>query len=205
MYTTLHYDFETCGIYVRGQPAEFDGHPNAVSLTAILDDENGITRAMFSTLVKPDGYILEDFPEAQAIHGIKTADAEKYGLPIDNVMRAFAGLAEHADVLSAFSHHFDHKFSKISCHRAGLPDVREMLETKQFICTMNAAAAHLKGVGQRFIKLDAAHLGLIGRPFDGAHQSLNDARATRRIFYKMKDLGVLPEPKPIPLGSNESA
>ena len=200
----LHYDTETTGLFLKGIPSDDPGQPKMLSLSAILDDDNGNTRGVMSMLVRPEGWKIDERmkgddgkPTAFAINGISNAIANKYGRPLGQVMSEFALMAKYADVFCAFSHHFDFKFIKISCAQLGKPGdvLRKYFETKSAICTMESAAKHLNGPTQRFIKLQVAFNKLHGRDFGGAHNSLADANASRMVYAKLKELKALPEPK----------
>jgi len=195
----LHYDTETTGIPIAGQPSEHPGHPHIVSLSAVLDDDQGVARRVMSVIVKPNGYRLEDFPEAFNVHGITTDVAMKYGVDLADALEQFINLARFADVLSSFSHHFDFKLLKIGCARI-LPTVgnawREYLETKASICTMETAAHHL--IGRKRISLKNAFFEFFKTEIQkGKHGSLPDAYASRKIYYELKERGWLPPPTPL--------
>ncbi len=70
---------------------------------------------------------------------------------------------------------------------------------------MNAAAPFVKGDSkQRFIKLIEAYKGLFGKDFPDAHNAMADNQAQRKVFYRLKELGELPEAQPI-LKAEEAA
>ena len=192
---TLHIDTETDGLNVNGVPSDDPRQPNMISLTAVLDDADGNTLKTMNTLIKPARPIL---PELTAIHGITTERAEAEGITLFEAMNRFADIARQCDIMSAFNFFFDFKMVKIGCARmvnGGDDQLRRMFETKQSICTMDAARKHLKA--GRFISLQDAHTRLFGAPFEGAHQSLADCHAHRRVFYHLRDVGALPAPKPM--------
>lgn len=190
----VHYDNETDGLNVSGQPSDHPDQPGIVSLSAVLDDIDGNTLDSFSTLIKPIRLIA---PEAIAIHGITTERAEAEGIPHHEAMRMFEALAQRATILSAFNHFFDFKMLKIGCARMpeGGEQLRKFLESKSAICTMDSARKYLQA--GRFIKLHVAHERLIGSTFEKAHESMADTQAHRRVFYHLKNLNALVEPKPL--------
>lgn len=208
----LHYDTETEGLNVQGVPSDDPRQPHLVSISAVLDDQHGNEIGKYSTLIKPDGWTIDERLEVEnpekpgtmiksafSIHGITNARALAEGIDLDVAMREVAALTEKADILSAFNHFFDFKFLKISCaqmrDKAEGERIRVMLETKSAICTMDASRKELKA--GRFIKLAVAHQQLLGETFDKGHESMADTQAHRRIFYHLKSMGVLGEPKPL--------
>lgn len=193
----LTYDFETTGIPIPGQPSNHPAHPKPVSLSAILDDEDGVTRRVFSAIIKPEGWEIDERltdekgkPTAFSIHRITNAQAIKYGRPLVDVVADFIDMIMLTETMSAFNSHFDEKLFKISCHLIGSvgDNFRAVMETKQAICTMDAAANHL--IGKQRISLKNAYFEMFHETTqDGAHGSLEDATAARRVFYELKRRG----------------
>lgn len=189
----LFYDTETTNLNLKGVPSDDPRQPDVVSLSAILDDEEGNTRRVMSVLcrdAKPSD------AGALKIHGITKQTAERFGVPREAMMEMFMSMATSATILCAYNHFFDFKMAKIQCAR--LPEhgagFREFLESRQELCMMEASADFLKGEGQRFIKLKDAYKTFFGTDLIGAHGSLEDARACRRIYYHLKKLDKLPNP-----------
>lgn len=189
----LHYDTETDGLNIPGQPSDHPDQPGLVSISAILDDKDGNELERFTTLVKPHRPISA---EVTAIHGITTERAEKEGIPLAEAMNKFAALAKRATTLVAFNNFFDFKMLKIGCARmqpGGNDPMRCLFEAMTAICTMDGARKFLNA--GRFIKLGVAHQQLFNEKFENAHQSMADTEASRRIFYHLKKLDALPEAK----------
>lgn len=192
----LHCDTETTGIPLNGQPSDHPGHPHIVSLTGILDDSADKIIGKVSTLIQPEGYRTEDFPEAFKIHGITTERARDEGVPLVHAMDAFIELAQSAKTFVAYSAHFDFKLLKIACARLPTGEaMRIKLETLQSICTMEAAAMHL--IGKKRMKLKEAYWELFHEETqtEAHHGSEKDALASRRIFWELQKRGALPEAK----------
>ena len=192
----LHTDTETTGIPLNGVPSNDPRHPHLVSLTSLLDSDPANTLDELSTLIKPDGYRTEDFPEAFKIHGITTERAMDEGQPLPVVMGKFIDLAKHAEVFAAYSAHFDFKLLKIASARVPNGDsMRQELERLSSICTMEAAAMHL--IGKKRMKLKDAYWELFHEEIQkGDHASYPDAMASRRIFWELHKRKALPDPKP---------
>lgn len=194
----IFYDWETDDLNIPDVPSDDPRQPNGLELSAILDDDNGVTRAVMSTLIKP---VREVPAEVTAIHGITTEIAERYGRPLGNVMSDFAEMVECASILSAFNHHFDFKFVKISCAKlvaTGCTNMRPFFETRSKICVQHPSLKAVKHLGGPYMKpLGEVYHLMFGRQFTGAHRSLADAMAARDIYYRLKEMGALPEPKPL--------
>lgn len=194
----IFLDTETTGLNLHGVPSDDPRQPHIASLSAILDDDNGITRQVMSVLISPEGkYKLEDFPEAQKIHGITTERAEKYGWRLPKVLYELDDMARNAEILSGFNIFFDFKMIKIACAKFSASDpttseygeaIRNRLEEKSSICTMENAAANL--IGKKRISLKNAYFEMFKEEIQlGHHGSLEDAMAARRVYYELKRRG----------------
>lgn len=211
--TFVHYDVETAGLFLPGEPSENPNHPQLLSITAIQEDLDGnIVKAM-SCLIKPEGWTIDERLEipdpskpgkmmksAFAVNGITNAMAEKYGVPLKDALLSFYDIARPKTVLVAFNFSFDWKFLKISIARAALKDpdlfgtMREAYERDNTtICTMRAAAHHL--IGKQRISLKNAHFELFKREFEGAHGSFADAMASRAVYRELRRRGYVFEPR----------
>lgn len=190
----LHKDFETTGIPVGGAPSTDPRHPWPVSLSAVLDDKDGSIIGQMSAIIRPDGrYKLEDFPEAQKVHGITTEQAERDGVSLEDAFDQFAALMAKAEIISAFNRHFDEKLFKIGCARYrskdGAGDVgealRQQMEMKQGVCTMEAAAQFL--IKKKRMSLKNAYFELFKEETqtEQFHGSMQDTMASRRIYWEL--------------------
>lgn len=200
----LHIDSETTGLPVSGVPSDDPRHPHMASISAVLDDENGRTQAIYSTLISPQGkYRLEDFPEAFNVHGISTAAADLFGVSLERAMIHIWEMLNCCETVSAFNAHFDVKILKIACAR--MPNdalvtgdaIRDRLESKTGICSMESAANFL--LGKKRISLANAHMDLfkVQARSGQYHGSMEDVMAHRRIFYALKAKNALLPAKPL--------
>jgi len=187
----LHVDWETTGLYLKGEPSENPNHPHVCSVSAILDDSQGRMIQSFYSLIRvPAGTVWE--PKAFEANGL-TENICAAGLPLSLTMATLMSMAVRAQAFCAFSAYFDLKFLKISAARIGGEQgekMRATFEGLQRMCTMETSARFLKGDGQRFIKLILAHEQIMGRPFEGAHNALYDNLAQRAIYQKLLEKGV---------------
>lgn len=183
---------------MSGAPSDDPRHSHIVSLSTFLDDGPNDDNILgeVSTLIKPDGYRTEDFPEAFKIHGITTERAMAEGISLTLAMDQVIAFGRHATSFVAYSAFFDFKLLKIACARIPNGDaMRQELEKLSSICTMEAAAQHL--IGKRRMKLKDAYFELFHEQTqtDKHHGSRPDALASRRIFWELKRLNALPEAK----------
>lgn len=204
----LHFDTETTGLPVSGFPSTDPRQPNIVSISAVVDDEAGKMQSVFSTLIKPEGWKIDERPvgddgnkTAFSVHGITNAVAMQYGMNMIDALDIFARLVRSVEIISAFNVFFDHKLVKIACARATPSDfgdsVRSLIATKSSVCTMEGAAMGLSG--KKRISLKNAHFELFKREAqtDRYHGSLADTYHHRDIYYELKRRGWLLAPKPL--------
>lgn len=193
----LHFDTETTGIPVSGAPSDDPRHPKIVSISAMLDDAEGNELIRMNHIIRPEGWTIDEAGEAFAVHKITQERALAEGIPLADSMALFKDFSEEADVFSAFNFFFDWKLLKIACAQAGEQGeaMRQYFETKSSICTMEGAALTL--IGKKRIKLVEAYRQLVGTDYVGAHDSMADTQASRAVFYKLKERGALPTPKPM--------
>ncbi len=186
----LHVDFETTDLYLKGEPSDHPKQPDACSVSAILDDDQGNMVQSFYTLIQvPKGTVWA--PKAFEANGL-TEERCAAGMPLTVTMSMLMSMAVRADAFCAFSAYFDLKFMKICCAKIGMAGevMRAKFENLQRMCTMETSARFLKGEGQRFIKLTLAHEQIMGRPFEGAHNALYDSLAQRAIYQRLLEKGV---------------
>ena len=85
----LIFDTETTGLPKNNNAplTDFDNWPRLVQLAWQLHDDKGRLVENYNLLVKPDGFVIPI--DAKMVHGISTEHAEKYGLPLHEVLDTF--------------------------------------------------------------------------------------------------------------------
>lgn len=190
---TLYFDTETTGKLVDYLSPTINGQPRLVQLGAILaDDDQEI--ATMSQIIKPDGWTISD--EAARVHGITQERAERDGVPIEEALKNFEAIAAGAEEIVAFNMDFDAMVLRIESHVYSRPIKVPPVER---FCAMRAATNPCqipkmrrgKFCGYKWPKLEEAHDKLIGKPLEGAHDALADARGAMRVWRKLRTLGVV--------------
>lgn len=199
----LHIDTETTGLNLHGIPSDDVRQPHMVSLSCVLDDAAGKTQAILSTLIIPEGHVIDERmagddggKTAFSIHGITNATAKRYGVPLHDVLADFGSMVRRADIISGFNIFFDFKMLKIGCARTGIhgEKLRELMESRTGLCTMETAAAHL--IGKKRISLKNAYFEMFKEEIQtGLHGSFEDVMASRRIYWELVRRGHPMEPK----------
>lgn len=186
----LFFDTETSGMVLWDQRHTDSRQPDLIQLAAILSDKDQIHEE-FSVLVNPSwAWTMEQ--GAQDAHGIQRADIEANGVPTHTAITDFLNLAKKADLIICHNTSFDRKIMNIAFHRCQLNDQEIDVDGAlfEYYCTMLNSTKLCKlpspkGRGYKWPKLIELHQHLFNESFDGAHDALNDVRATRRCYYEM--------------------
>lgn len=183
----LVFDTETTGKAFFGLPPGHASQPRIVQLGAILYDENQRVTSEVNLLVRPDGWTVP--PDAEAIHGISTERAMRYGVQIGGVLRLFQALCDRADKIVAHNLDFDRFMIASELGRAGQGGAIDAFNARSGFCTMKESTDILKIPGHRGYKwpnLQEAHRHFTGDGFDGAHDAMADVRACARVYFAMR-------------------
>lgn len=175
----LYFDTETSGLPPRGAAVPLEHCPHIVQLAAILVDSDGTELHAINTIIKPDGWVVEQ--GAADVHGISTERALEVGIPGIIAFGFFSNLAAQADELVAHNTVFDSKLMRWEMERLNKPSHHLTLPQT---CTMLLSTPVCKIPGPRgykWPKLIEAHEKLLGCGFDAAHDALADVRACIRI------------------------
>lgn len=192
----LFFDTETTGLVNFKEAPNSDCQPRLVQLAAILTDETGNELDSINTLVAPDGFEIPE--EASKVHGITTEKAKANGLPIAFVMGLFCGMRSRAKTLIAHNISYDLFVMRGEMMRINrdYPDGE-----KEKFCTMMKSTNICKIIGPRGFKwpsLQEAYKHAFGKGFEGAHDAMNDIRATKEFYFWLIKQPGLTEQQSVP-------
>jgi len=178
------FDTETTDKWDFKASAHAVHQPRMVQLGLIVTDQNFKVQAELNVLVK----VIGDIPaETTRIHGITNEATEKFGLPCQYVLAAMKHMTSGDDTLFiAHNMDFDRRIIERECITLGLED---FLFRRQQFCTMKSTTSlcGLRGShGPKWPKLQELHEHFFGHQFDGAHDAMEDIRATLRCFKEIK-------------------
>jgi len=183
----LFFDTETSDMVKWGAPISDKRQPWLVQIGAILSDKNMIY-AELNTLIQPEGRKIA--ADAFGAHGISEEMAELAGVNERSALIIFACLFKIADVIVCHNVSFDDKILDIALSRQDPPIPYDYLD-KMYFCTMKQSTDICKikrpGGGYKWPKLQELYYFLFGEHFVGAHDAMNDVRATRRCYYELKE------------------
>ena len=181
----LFFDTETNNLPLWKEEYTHPDQPHVIQFGFILSTDKRIY-AEGNFLVTPQ----QDFdmsPEAERIHGISKADILLHGIGATIVADTIESLVYSADCLVAHNMKFDLLLVQAMLHRAqgdlSVFNKRRfctMLETTDVCCIPG------KWGKNKWPKLQELHKFLFGVGFEGAHDALEDVRATRRCFYELQ-------------------
>jgi DNA polymerase-3 subunit epsilon len=190
----LLFDTETTGLFDYKADRKTLLAPRIVQLAAILVDDDYREVASISTLIKPEGYEIPK--EMTDIHGITTEQATKCGIPMKTALSAFKALHRAADETIGHNVEFDQTLIEIETRINYGADFE--WNWGQTFCTKKAMTEHCKLPGgfngeYKWPNLKQAFVHATGEMFDGAHNAMNDIRATLRVYRWLKDGAKPPE------------
>lgn len=183
----LFFDTETTGLPTNwNDPPKM--WPRMVQL-GFIQTVGGRTFKTFDSIIKPEGF---EIPEpASDVHGISTEFATEYGRPLGEVLKTFGEAWRVSDLVVCHNYDFDANIMDGEAFRVyGRYFVRE----KPGFCTKVASTPVLNKIpkqegGHNGPNLAELYQFCFGRGFDGAHDALNDVRATMECFFEMERRG----------------
>ncbi len=177
----LFLDFETTGLVNKSQ--DFMAQPGIVQIGAIRMREDGEEDNSFYTLVNPEFVTWE--PGALKTHGI-TPDAVKDAPTFFEIGPALSTFALGCDAWAGYNSKFDRDVLWFQLLKYGLE--RTFPWPPQEIDVMKIANRAMEQQGKRGTKnpkLTEIYEHLFGEPLKGAHNALEDIRATARVYREL--------------------
>lgn len=184
-------DTETSGLFDFRKPADADGQPRLAQLAIILANEDLTEIEEIDFYVKPDGWELDE--EAAKVNGLTPEYLMEHGVPVVEVIDAYAKLIDDGIIIAAYGAQFDTKIMRAEMRRAGVDDRFE--ETRNF-CLMRAHMGKVvKQSGKRgWPKLSdvCVHYGIAN---EDEHNAIGDARVCLEILRRLHAADEIPEAK----------
>lgn len=189
----LVIDSETTGLPRNWNAPKSDvaNWPRIVQLAWAAFDNDGKPLETRSFIVKPDGFVIPD--EAARVHKITQLKALADGLPLGEVIEAFAVAAAKAKVIVAHNLSYDEMVIGAEFVRAGRPDP---FAKKSQVCTMKVATelCAIPG-GQKgsfkWPKLPELHAKLFGVPAEEKHEAAHDVAVCAKCYFELIRRGVV--------------
>jgi DNA polymerase III subunit epsilon len=187
------WDVESTGFPIRDRPSESDGQPHLVQVAAMLMNlDDGAELDRMDVIVRPDGWEIP--ADSVATHGITTARALAEGISEADALYRLMGLYDGADQSVAFNIPFDLRLTRTAMLRGGLDKALcdEWKASVPTFCVMQASRKLTQLPKNKAPTLSEAVEIILGEKLEGAHNALNDVRATARLYFHINGL---PAPK----------
>lgn len=193
--TVLFYDTETSGFRTKARQYDDPKQAWVVQLAWIMSKgERVISTGNF--IISPYSKLQTINPKAAEVHGIPLADTKAYGHTERSVVHNFLHDAQRADLLVCHNYAFDIEFLKDMIARYLSVDEAVSFADTPHYCTMKSgteycALPHARWkTSYKYPKLTELYHILFDATFNGAHDALEDVKATRRCYYMMQKLGL---------------
>ena len=184
----LIFDTETTGLPRNWNAplTDADNWPRCIQIAWQLHDQDGKCVSHEDYLVRPDGYTIPY--DAEKIHGISTALAEKEGIYLVDVLEKFKIALDQCEFVGGHNVKFD--LNIMGAEFLRLND-QNPLENFPIIDTCTEETATLcqlpGGRGGKFKlpTLSELHAHLFDTDFKEAHNATADVEATTRCFFEL--------------------
>lgn len=192
----LSFDTETSGLPVAGIPKGHDQYPWPVQIGMELFDDDAATLGIFESQVRSDGRKMS--AGAIAVHGITDRSASRDGISEIAMLAVASGFAAQADYAIGFSVTFDIGVLESALMRLG-KSTRMLVRPGLQIVDLKEPAAqackiqsdHDSGT-YRWPTLDKACEIILGEPpRTGKHRGLADAQRAKRLFFALRERGLI--------------
>lgn len=182
----LFFDTETTGKpkNYKASPREVDNWPRVIQLAYALYNEDKELIYSNCDLIYPDGW---EIPKEKfwIDHGYSTEKSKAEGIPLQAALETFIPAIDTCDYLIA--HNIDFDLPIVQAEMIRLEMVANN-KPKRF-CTMKSTTNICKipssSGGYKWPKLEELHRFLFNEDFDGAHDAMNDVKATARCFFEL--------------------
>ncbi len=193
----LVFDVETNGLPKKyGQPQEdINNWPRITQLAHILYDKDGEILNEACDLIKPDSWTI---PTTQFFidNNMSTEKCEKEGIPIEEALNKLMHNEQFCSTLIAHNSSFDKPIIGAELLRVGCDGLAAIWKQQHTFCTMKSTvkfvdAKYSNGRSGKWPKLQELHQKLFNCNFEGAHDALDDVRATGKCFFKLLERKII--------------
>lgn len=173
--TYLFTDTETTGFKKQGNLIQKD-QARVCQSAMILTDFNGRKLGEFSSLIKPDGWVIS--AGAFKCNGIKMEDCYQHGISQSAFIHTWELFASRATHIVAHNEKFDREMMEIETAYAGGAN-----DNTTWLCTM-ISNTHLHG--GKSLKNCVRHY--LGREPSKAHDAMGDTIDCMEVFFAMRGI-----------------
>ncbi len=184
----LIFDTETTGLPKKWNApiTDTDNWPRCIQIAWQLHDAMGNLVDQQDYLVRPEGFNIPY--DAEKIHGISTALAEKNGVPLSEVLEKFNEAMAKTKFIVGQNVGFDLNIMGAEFHRMGVENPLQELPVLDTCTEETALLCQIPGGRGGKFKLPTLtelHEYLFNEPFSEAHNATADVEATTRCFLEL--------------------
>lgn len=190
--TYLFLDTETTGLpHDSNAPiTDVNNWPRIIQISWILATESQKIICEKNYIIKPEGFkVPEGFT---TIHGITNEFALQKGVNIEFVLNDLLRDLKKVDYI--VGHNIKYDVNVVSAELIRKSYKKNILGIPQ-ICTMLSSVIFCKipnfWGSYKYPRLQQLYFKLFNKVFDGAHNSLTDAKAAFDCFYELKNRGII--------------
>lgn len=185
----LFFDTETTGKpkNFNAPVTDLDNWPRITQLGWQLygEDEKLINEGSY--LIKPDGW---EIPKEKFFidNNMSTERCEEFGIPLKEALLYLIEDIHKAEYMIAHNLQFDSNILGAEFLRTGIKPNKKTNK----LCTMKESTNFCKIAsfrGYKWPSLTELHIKLFGKGFEGAHDALDDVKATASCFFELKKIG----------------
>lgn len=188
----LFLDTETTGLPSRLSRPGSDDYPRLVQLAYIIADERGDEILKVNHIIRPDNFTIPI--ESQRIHGISTKYARQKGMALTAVLVDFLNDLNHCSFIVGHNVMYDIQIIQSELIKSGfsfdLKSNKPIMDTMKMsteFCNLKTESGRLK-----YPTLQQLYNKLFNTSFKGAHNAFYDIEATKKCFYRLEELGIIP-------------
>ena len=175
------YDTETTGLAKRDLALDDPAQPRICQIAAALYDDNGREVESFCSLIRPDGWVMEE--EALRAHGITLDRCLVEGIGIRDALDTLDDLARRATSGRSVGFNIGFDIRMVNRESSLMGYYLHLRELERYCVMMKC------GLGGRWKKLEVVYQTLIGEPMHlkhKAHDALGDVRATAECYFAIQ-------------------
>ena len=172
-------------------------YPRICQISWIVTSTSGEVLVERDFIIKPKDFLI--LPSAEGVHGISTEYALEHGYPIEDILEILKLDIDTYNCYKIIGHNVKFDAHMIEGEALRLRDFSFFEELTNFhyedTCTNSLVMRYVGGLDKRGRikkpRLSELYIKLFGHSFDGAHNSLNDIRATKDCFFECVKLGLI--------------
>lgn len=188
-------DLETSGLPNFDWRARDPRQPHVVQAAALLCDDKGNILESFTAIAKPEGWEIP--PELTKIHGISNEHALKVGISEKEILVKLLAMIKGSQLFIAYNEMFDRFVIRCGLRRFDLMQDSDDAAWKAMKrhCAMKVMIDVCKCTPKiygrwKYPKLSEAYRFAFGEELTGAHDALEDIKATHRLYQYQVERGL---------------